>query len=423
MSTLDLSFFQQVQIAAFIGSAFYLYRNSDKLPTDLEEFKATDQRTQIAVGVALFFAGFQLLRFLYKLAFKTDPIGRTSDLMGKFSVQEKKRNINVNDFIDGYNTLHDDDKTSGDERNSAYSSLVNAYYELATLFYEWGWGQSFHFAYKQKGESFIESIKRHEYYLAGKLGVNKDDKVLDVGCGIGGPYRNIAPFLQANVTGVTLNEYQVNRANELNQQMNLSHRCKSVQGDFHHLPFEDESFNGAYAIEATCHAPVRENVFGEVYRVLKPGSVFAVYEWCLTDNYDPENEEHRFIKKKIEEGDGLPDMCHTSVIDRAMENVGFELLESRDLVYDDYEGGEVWYLPMTPSWNVLSQRFQFTGIGMGITTNLLKVLEAIGLAPAGTSKVQTMLQQAAIGLARGGETETFTPMYLCVGRKPFEDEE
>ena len=75
MSTLDLSFFQQVQIAAFIGSAFYLYRNTDKLPTNLEEFKATDQRTQIAVGVALFFAGFQLLRFLYKLAFKTDPIG------------------------------------------------------------------------------------------------------------------------------------------------------------------------------------------------------------------------------------------------------------------------------------------------------------------------------------------------------------
>jgi sterol 24-C-methyltransferase len=387
MSTFDLSLFGKLQVSTFFGSLFYVYRNTEKVPYSFEQFKESDPRTQTAVGVILFVISFQVLRLVYNATFQEDPLKRTSELMGKFGVQEQKRNINVNDFIDGYNDLHDDDKTSGHERNSAYSTLVNAYYELATLFYEWGWGHSFHFAYKRKGESFDQSIKRHEYYLAGKLGVNKGDKVLDVGCGIGGPYRNIAPFLQAHVTGVTLNEYQVNRANEFNQQMNLSDMCKSVQADFHHLPFEEESFDGAYAIEATCHAPVREDVFGEVYRVLKPGSVFAVYEWCLTDKYEANNEQHRFIKKKIEEGDGLPDMCHTSVIDKAMENVGFELLESRDLVYDDYKEGEVWYLPLTPSWNIFSQRFQFTGIGMVIIINLLKVLEVIGLVFFGISKV------------------------------------
>jgi sterol 24-C-methyltransferase len=73
-----------------------------------------------------------------------------------------------------------------------------------------GWGQSFHFAYKLPGESFKESIARHEYFLAGHLGVKKGDKVIDVGCGVGGPMRNIARFTRANVTGVTLNEYQVN---------------------------------------------------------------------------------------------------------------------------------------------------------------------------------------------------------------------
>jgi len=54
-------------------------------------------------------------------------------------------------------------------------------------------------------------------------------------------------------------------------------------------------------------------VYSEIYRVLKPGSVFACYEWCMTDEYDSNNEEHRRIKKQIEEGDGLPDICHTSV--------------------------------------------------------------------------------------------------------------
>lgn len=78
----------------------------------------------------------------------------------------------------------------------------------------------------------------------------------------------------------------------------------SVQADFMKIPFEKETFDGVYAIEATCHAPRRENVYGEIFRVLKPGQIFACYEWCLTPKYDPSNEHHRLIKKKIEEGDG-----------------------------------------------------------------------------------------------------------------------
>lgn len=136
-------------------------------------------------------------------------------------------------MIEEYNELHDDragnGKKTGDSmlecmanllsatggvanRNSSYTTLVNSYYELATSFYEWGWGQSFHFAYRLKGEDFYTSIRRHEYYLASQIGIKKDDRVLDVGCGIGGPMRNIAKFSQAHVTGITLNEYQVGPA-------------------------------------------------------------------------------------------------------------------------------------------------------------------------------------------------------------------
>ena len=50
--------------------------------------------------------------------------------------------------IDKYNRLHDDKVTDVDARNKGYADLVNSYYNLATDFYEWGWGQSFHFAEK-----------------------------------------------------------------------------------------------------------------------------------------------------------------------------------------------------------------------------------------------------------------------------------
>lgn len=53
--------------------------------------------------------------------------------------------------------------------------------ETATDFYEQGWGQSFHFAPRGPGETFRESIVRHEHYIALRLGIQPDDVVLDIG--------------------------------------------------------------------------------------------------------------------------------------------------------------------------------------------------------------------------------------------------
>ena len=71
------------------------------------------------------------------------------------------------------------------------------------------------------------------------------------------------------------------------------------------IPKPDASFDAVYQIEATCHAPDAVGCYSEIFRVLKPGGVFASYEWCLTDKHDPNNAEHVLAKKKIEEGHTL----------------------------------------------------------------------------------------------------------------------
>ena len=45
---------------------------------------------------------------------------------------------------------------------------------------------------------------------------------------------------------------------------------------------EDSTYDAAYQIEATCHAPDYVGVYKEILRVLKPGGLFAGYEWCMT---------------------------------------------------------------------------------------------------------------------------------------------
>lgn len=144
------------------------------------------------------------------------------------------------------------------------------------------------------------NIARHENYLALKLKLQPNERVLDVGCGVGGPMREIAKFSGAFVTGINNNAYQVKRNAIISKRMNLDHLCSVVKGDFHHMPFPENSFDKAYAIEATCHASKLSEPYSEIFRTLKPGGLFSGYEWLTTDKYDENNLEHKKIMLGLE---------------------------------------------------------------------------------------------------------------------------
>mmetsp|Transcript_2396 Transcript_2396/g.5429 ORF Transcript_2396/g.5429 Transcript_2396/m.5429 type:complete len:347 (-) Transcript_2396:140-1180(-) len=316
-----------------------------------------------------------------------------------------------------YEKYHTTHGGSEESRKQMYADMVNKYYNLATSFYEYGWGESFHFAHRWNGETLNESIRRHEHYLALKLGLSKGMKCMDLGCGVGGPLREIASFSGASVTGVNNNQYQVERARQLTagKRNGLADRCEFVKADFMKLPFEDESFDAAYAIEATCHAPDAVACYKQIYDKLKPGALFANYEWCLTSKYDPENPVHAKSKAEIEIGNGLPVIRTTAECLEAMKKAGFEIVEEEDLV----DTAEVtWYEPLAPQMISLSS-FRTSTLGKLITRNMVWALETLKIAPSGTVRVSNFLETAADGLVDGGKMGIFTPMYLMVGRKPL----
>jgi sterol 24-C-methyltransferase len=312
----------------------------------------------------------------------------------------------VKSIVDEYTAFHAADVGA---RKAGYTQMVNDYYDLVTDFYEFGWGQSFHFAPRHRGESFEASLARHEFYLGLRPGMT----VLDVGCGVGGPMRAIARFSGATIIGVNNNDYQIARGQKQTEAAGLADRCRFLKADFMKLPLPDGSVDAIYAIEATCHAPDKAALFKELRRVLKPGGEFAGYEWCLTDKYDGARADHRAIKKGIEEGDALPDLVHTSEVDAALRTAGFSLVEARDLAPES-DRETPWYLP-------LAGRFSWTGwkhmkIGRVVTRRAVQLLEAVRIAPKGATDVSAMLNRAADALVRGGETGIFTPMYFFHAR-------
>lgn len=317
------------------------------------------------------------------------------------------------------NYEHDQDEQ---QRLEDYSTLTKHYYNLVTDFYEYGWGASFHFCRFYRGEPFQQAIARHEHYLAAQMGLTDGMKVLDVGCGVGGPAREISRFSGANIVGLNNNDYQILRGNNWALKNGMAGKLRFVKGDFMQMDFADASFDAVYAIEATCHAPVLEGVYSEIYRVLKPGGTFGVYEWVLTDKYDPNNKFHKEIKYGIEIGDGIPKMYPASVARAALEKVGFEIKVEKDLA--DNDDPVPWWYPLSGDWRyVQSARDLITfartsTLGRMVTTYGTGLLEKVGIAPKGSMKVTEALEQAAVHLVNGGREGIFTPMMLYVCKKP-----
>eukprot|EP01113_Clastostelium_recurvatum_P036855 TRINITY_DN531_c0_g1_i1.p1 TRINITY_DN531_c0_g1~~TRINITY_DN531_c0_g1_i1.p1 ORF type:complete len:372 (-),score=118.37 TRINITY_DN531_c0_g1_i1:53-1108(-) len=314
-----------------------------------------------------------------------------------------------------YMSLYDESKGGSVEvRKSKYTTMVNQFYDLATDFYEFGWGQSFHFAPRHKWESFESSIARHEYWLGHKLNLHKGGRALDVGCGVGGPMRAIARFTEANIVGLNNNAYQIERGKKLNQEAGLSHLCSFMKADFMKVPSEDNTFDAVYQVEATCHAPDKVGIYKEIFRLLKPGAMFGGYEWIITHRYQDSNPDHVRMKKGIEVGNGLPELETADHILACLKEAGFEIIEHTDLA----DTGDIpWYYPLAPSFSVTG--FLHTNLGRYMTGKFCQLLELVRLSPPGAYATNVMLQQTAHDLVEAGRHKIFSPMYFVLVRKPL----
>jgi SAM-dependent methyltransferase len=64
------------------------------------------------------------------------------------------------------------------------------------------------------------------------MGITEGMKILDVGCGVGGPAREIVKFTGANIVGLNNNDYQIERATRYAAKEGLSDNLSFVKGDF-----------------------------------------------------------------------------------------------------------------------------------------------------------------------------------------------
>ncbi|KAJ5681312.1 sterol 24-c-methyltransferase [Penicillium maclennaniae] len=322
---------------------------------------------------------------------------------------------------------HQENPVELDRRKAAQDALAVQYYNLVTSIFQKSGRMCGHLCRLSPNEPMAQSLVRHEHYLAHRVNMQEGERILDVGCGIGNPARSIARFTGANIIGLNINAQQLRQARQLTQEAGLGYQVNFVEQNFLKMDFADNTFDGAYAIESTCYAPDLVEVYSEIFRVMKPGARFGVYEALLTDKYDNNNPIHREVKSNIERGGGLARIHTSAEAIAAMKAVGFEVLAIDDL------GARPDQIPWETqlsdprlekqgllSFVLLSIFFAARAsplVNRGLQA-LVGKLEQMTVFPAGSQKVVDLVVTILDGMYRGGELGIFSPMFLIIARKP-----
>ena len=117
--------------------------------------------------------------------------------------------------------------------------------------------------------------------VATRAGIRAGSRVLELGSGMGGVSRHLASDFGASVHGIDLTPEFVETARTITERTGLSGQVTFSQGSILALPFEDNSFDAALMVHVGMNIQDKDTAFAEAARVLRPGSVFAVYDVML----------------------------------------------------------------------------------------------------------------------------------------------
>ncbi|CAF4187165.1 unnamed protein product [Rotaria sp. Silwood2] len=309
--------------------------------------------------------------------------------------------------LSSYNELYQD-SASADKRKVQHKTLETNYYSLTTDGHGYAWSKSFHCVNRFHGETFGESIQRHESYLALRMQLKPEDKVLDIGCGVGGSLRRIAHLTGAHATGITISQYQVQRARTIDKNSFVSANCQYIQGDFMDLPFENNCFDHVYAIES-------RKCFAEVIRVIKLGGSCIGYDMYLTDKYDNQNHDDNEIIHMLESSFDLPEFKLTRGLISDLKSVGITAEENRIIPEADIHS----YQRLEGYDSFLSlNHFLTSPLGRWLGLNIIWLMEKTRIVSKGIAAISDMCQKSAKSGLHAGKLDIVTPMFFILARKP-----
>ena len=210
--------------------------------------------------------------------------------------------------------------------------VTEAYYDAEDAVYRtfWDTDGSLHWGLfdDSTGQDFLKACANLNEYMANKVGLLPESRLLDVGCGNGNTAMWLSSSRECSVVGIDLSGVRIDNAISALESAPspLRDRVRFEKASATALPFEDGSFTHAWSQATIYHIPDKQATLREVYRVLCEGGVF-VFDDLVKPRPDISETARKYVYDRLYFD---TDFSFASYRD-ALEAVGFRVLEALDL--------------------------------------------------------------------------------------------
>jgi len=181
-------------------------------------------------------------------------------------------------------------------------------------------------------EAYGEDIGQHSWVTGDELRADIDrldllasSRLLDLGCGPGGPLTFMLRAVGCHGTGLEISGPAVSFARSNAKSLGVDNLATFREGDLSQaLPFGLRAFDAAMSLDVMPHLADRAMVFGEVARVLAPGGRFLVTDACVLTGSISDEE---FALRSMH---GRTHVVAPGHNEQLLERVGFRILHTDD---------------------------------------------------------------------------------------------
>jgi ubiquinone/menaquinone biosynthesis C-methylase UbiE len=132
---------------------------------------------------------------------------------------------------------------------------------------------------KEEQDRLYQQARFLEGNVYTSVDFSQQNKILEVGCGVGAQTQILLErFPNLQIQGIDASEKQIARAKQFFQKHSARKRVSFEVGDALHMPYSDNTFDGAFICWFLEHVQRPVEILRETRRTLKPGSVIFCSE-------------------------------------------------------------------------------------------------------------------------------------------------
>ncbi|MEO1288302.1 MAG: class I SAM-dependent methyltransferase [Chloroflexota bacterium] len=233
-----------------------------------------------------------------------------------------------NTYMRRINTVFDVDAII--QRNLSLQDTEDYYLQsnLGYLLFH-SWRGAVHMALSD-GKTFTASdYKRQIQLIATDIRQKSAHEILELGMGKGYNLHHLAKLFD-NHHFYAL-DYSALHARQTKRHLRAYPQVHITRADFHHIPFVSQQFDYVFGIESICHALNIKQVLQSVYRVLRTGGYFALFDGFRIIPMQDLNAQEQIARHLVEKPLGVNEGTNITEFIANAQAIGFKIVEIQDL--------------------------------------------------------------------------------------------